>query len=66
MPADEPAEAAALRESAPSSNGFALSEKGNSARAPVAVEAAAPVEAAPLLAASPIEDFVKLMNELPR
>jgi hypothetical protein len=69
MPADEPAqvaEPAAPRESGSASNGFALSEESSSDGVLIAVEAAEPVEAAPLLAATPIEDFVKVMNDLPR
>ena len=73
MPADEQAEVAkpakepvAPRESGSASNGFALSEEGSSNGALIAVEAAEPVEATPLLAATPIEDFVKVINDLPR
>ena len=73
LPADEPAEVAkpaeepvAPRESGSASHGFALSEEGSSNGALIAVEAAEPVEATPLLAATPIEDFVKVINDLPR
>jgi len=52
--------------SATSTNGFPLSEESSSDGVLIAVEAAEPVEAAPLLAATPIEDFVKVMNDLPR